>query len=446
MPIPVYRGKGYRASAKAFFGDTLSFMLARQKELGAFYRIRIPWRRLYIASDPDIFQEVLVQQNKKFRKSAAYRQMGVALGQGLLVSEGDFWRQQRRLIQPAFHKQALERLYQTMCDRTAVLLDQTEGDLKRNNEVDLSLWMSGLTSDIALKTMFTAESDRDSKEVARQITDTQAYVLYRIANPWYAPLFPLMPTHWKFRKDMRDFDKTIYGLIHDRRKSGQIHHDLLDLLLHAIDEDSGKAMSDQQLRDELITLYVAGHETSANALAWACQSLLDSPEWLGALQEEADRVMAGDTPTYEEWHQLELTRRFCDEVLRLYPPAHSIGREVMNPITLYDELIPKGSIILLSIYALHRNPDFWNNPDILDPDRFLQEQVANRSKYTWLPFGAGPRLCIGMRFAQLEIPLILASLIKRFDLTSIAGHHPKPSGMLTLKPMPGVRAMLSKRN
>lgn len=445
MPIPVYRGKGYRADAKAFFQDTLSFMSARQKELGPFYRIRIPWRRLYIASDPDIFQEVLVRQNKKFRKSAAYRQMGVALGQGLLVSEGDFWRQQRRLIQPAFHKQALERLYQTMRDRTEVMLDRTERDLQQDKEVDLSLWMSSLTSDIALKTMFTAESDRDSKEVARQITDTQAYVLYRIANPWYAPIFPLMPAHWKFRKDMRDFDKTIYGLIRERRNSGEIHHDLLDLLLHAIDEDTGKAMSDQQLRDELITLYVAGHETSANALAWACQCLLDSPEWLGALREEADRVMAGDTPTYDEWHQLDLTRRFCDEVLRLYPPAHSIGREVLTPITLYDEVIPKGSIILLSIFALHRNPDFWTHPEILDPDRFLPEAVAARSKFAWLPFGAGPRLCIGMRFAQLEIPLILASMVKRFNLAATDGPHPVPSGMLTLKPLPGVRARVSSR-
>lgn len=445
MTIPVYKGIGYRANARAFFGDTLKFVLERQQELGHLYRIKLPWRRLYISSDPEVFREVLINQQRGFRKSAGYREMAIALGNGLLTSEGDFWLRQRRLIQPAFHRSALEKLYAVMRAETERHLDRLAARVVVDPIVDMTLWMSTVTADIALKTLFSSEGRLDNDLVSRQITETQEYVLWRIARPWMKPLFPLLPRHRRFKKVLASFDANVHTIIRERRQSGALHHDLLDLLLHARDEETGEDMSDNQLRDEIMTLYVAGHETSANALAWAVQSLTDHPLYLEKAAAEASSVISGATPDWEEWQRLIFNQQVADEVLRLYPPAHSIGREVIGDVQLYGEKLPGHSIVLLSIYALHRNADLWPDPHRFDPLRFEKGQVANRDKYAWLPFGAGPRLCIGARFAAMEIPLVLAALLKRFSLHALPDSTPRPTGLLTLKPMPAVMTRLEER-
>jgi cytochrome P450 len=445
MPIPVYVGIGYRANARAFFGDTLRFVLDRQRELGHLYRIKLPWRRLYISSDPQVFREVLVNQQKAFRKSAAYREMAIALGNGLLTSEGDFWLRQRRLIQPAFHRTALEKLYRIMQSETERHLELLATRVAHDPVIDISLWMSSVTADIALKTLFSSEGRLNNEEVSRQITETQSYVLWRIARPWMKPLFPFLPRHRRFKRIMASFDANVHDIIRERRQSGTLHHDLLDLLLHARDEDTGASMSDNQLRDEIMTLYVAGHETSANALAWAAQCLMDHPEAMARAVGEADVSFEGASPGWDAWQRLVYHQQVSDEVLRMYPPAHSIGREVAGEVSLYGEKIPRRSIVLLSIYALHRHADLWPDPHRFDPSRFDPDRVAARDKFAWLPFGAGPRLCIGARFASMEIPLILAALLKRFSLQPIAHPTPRPTGLLTLKPIPAVMARLKER-
>jgi cytochrome P450 len=444
MAIPQYRGKGYRSTAREFFDDSLGFVLRRQAELGDLYRIRLPFRRLYISTDPAFFQEVLVNRQRQCRKSPAYREMGIALGNGLLTSEGDFWLHQRRLMQPAFHRGALEKLYAVMREETEAWLEDLARRVRLDPVVDLSQEMMRLTSEIALRTLFSSGSLRDSREVAGEILRTQAYVLWRVERPWLQPFFSLLPGYWRFRRDIRRFDQTVYDLIRQRRESGVLHQDLLDLLLHARDADSGEGMSDRQLRDEIITLYVAGHDTSANTLAWACQLLMDHPEVGQALGEEARTRYGTSTPDGETLRVLGLARQVSDETLRLYPPAHAIGREVAEPFSWQGETFSKGSILLLSIYGLHRHPGLWAEPDSFRPERFAGEAAEGRHKYAFLPFGAGPRLCIGAQFALQEIPLILSALFRRFRVHPLEGERPRPTGLLTLKPLPAVRARLEE--
>lgn len=445
MAIPVYRGGGYRATAREFFQDSLGFVLRRQQELGDLYRIRLPFRRLYIGTDPAFFQEVLVNRQRQCRKSPAYREMGIALGQGLLTSEGDFWLRQRRLMQPAFHRTALEKLYAVMRAETEAWLDDLAARVRRDPVVDLSQEMMRLTSEIALRTLFSTGSLRDSREVAAEILRTQAYVLWRVERPWLQRFFPLLPGYWRFRRDIRKFDHTVYALIRERRASGELRQDLLDLLLHARDADSGEGMSDRQLRDEIITLYVAGHDTSANTLAWACQLLMDHPDIGETLRQEALAGYDGPTPDAGTWPGLGMARRITDETLRLYPPAHAIGREVVQPFDWQGETLRRGDILLLSIYGLHRHPGLWTEPDRFLPERFGTEASEGRHKYAFLPFGAGPRLCIGAQFALQEIPLILSALFRRFRLEPLPGIAPRPTGLLTLKPLPAVMARLVER-
>lgn len=445
MAIPVYQGGGIRATAREFFQDSLGFVLRRQRELGDLYRIRLPFRRLFISTDPALFQEVLVNRQRQLRKSPAYREMGIALARGLLTSEGDFWLRQRRLMQPAFHRSALEKLYAVMRSETEAWLDDLAARVRRDPVVDLSQEMMRLTSDIALRTLFSTGALRDSREVAAEILRTQAYVLWRVERPWMQPFFPLLPGYWRFRRDIRRFNRTVYDLIRRRRESGELQQDLLDLLLHARDADSGEGMNDRQLRDEIITLYVAGHDTSANTLAWACQLLMDHPGTGEALAEEARTGYAGATPDATTWPTLGLARLITDETLRLYPPAHAIGREVVQPFDWKGETFTRGDILLLSIYGLHRHPGLWAEPDRFLPERFSALASEGRHKYAFLPFGAGPRLCIGAQFALQEIPLILSALFRRFRLEPLPGEAPRPTGLLTLKPLPAVRARLQER-
>jgi cytochrome P450 len=445
MAIKVYQGKGYWQNGQAFFSDTLEFVLKRQAELGSFYRLPLPFRRLYICSDPSIIQEVLVTKQKHFRKSIAYREMRIALGNGLLTSEGDFWLRQRRLIQPAFHRTALEKLYLTMQSVTASWLDRLAEEIKVEPIVDMANWMTHLTAEIALKTLFSSDKNQDNPDAARQIADAQAYVLWRVSRPWLKPIFPLLPRHWKFKRDMGLFDASVYAMIKERRETALTHHDLLDLLLHAKDEETGAFMADDQIRDEVLTLYVAGHDTSSNALSWACHCLANNPDSLDRLLTEVSYAFPDATPTYTELQQLTFTKMVTDEILRLYPPAHGIGREVAQPVAIADEVLESGSVIFMSLFALHRNPDFWDNPGQFNPDRFSSDHSSNRPKYAYLPFGAGPRMCIGMQFALQEIPLILASFVRRFHMEPVPGETTNPEALLTLKPMPGVRVRLSLR-
>lgn len=445
MQVPRYRRKGLGGAGRVFFRDPLDFVLRRQAELGPIYRIRIPFRDLYICSHPDLIREVLVDRNRLFRKSVAYREMRIALGNGLLISEGDLWLRQRRLMQPAFHRTALANLYHTMREEIEGWLDHIAPPSFGEARRDMLPEMTALASSIAMKTLFSTGDRTHNERAARQITDAQAYILWRLSRPWLTPFFRFLPRHRRFLKDMVDFDTMVYDLIAERRLSGEHRNDLLDLLLHARDEETGEPMDDRQLRDEVLTLYVAGHETSANVLAWACHLLATHPDWQERLAEEARLGFQGPTPSWEELQGMPLVRQVTEETLRLYPAAHAIGREAREDMDLAGLALKKGNIMFMSVYALHRNPALWESPHEFRPERFSEAAVAGRHKFAYLPFGAGPRLCIGAQFALQEIPLALASLVRRYRLEAIPGETATPTGLLTLKPHPGVRVRLVER-
>ena len=441
MSIPVYQTGGMRRTAQAFFRDTLQFTLDRQADTGRFYRLRIPVYRLYVASDPAIMDEVLVRQKKAFRKSPAYRELRLALGEGLLTSEGELWRQQRRLVQPAFHRTALIRLYEIMRAETARWIDRLHHRVQQEPNINLSAEMMQLASDIALKTLFSSDRLLEPDRLARQIHESQSYLLWRVAHPLWRPFFPFLRRHRRFQRELADLDATIYQLITQRRQSGTHPGDLLDLLMSAEEEGSGQRMSDRQLRDEIVTLYVAGHETSANALAWAGYLLSHHREVQDQLVHEVQQGLAEATPTQEELRSLTWTHQVSQEVLRLYPPAHAIGRQTTERVVLDTEILKPGSITFLAIYAMHRDPAWWPDPHRFDPARFSRSP----RKGTYLPFGAGPRMCVGAQFAQLEIPLVLSSLARHFEIIPVE-QSIRPTGLITLKPDPPIRVRLRPRH
>ncbi|MFP2910008.1 cytochrome P450 [Pyxidicoccus sp. 3LFB2] len=253
-----------------------------------------------------------------------------------------------------------------------------------------------------------------------------------------------LPSHRRFARDAGTLDRVVRGIIERRRRDGGEHHDLLQMLMEARDEDTGERMSDTQLRDEVMTLLLAGHETTASALAWTVMLLSQNPGARKDLEAELARELAGRTPTVEDLPRLALTRRVVDESLRLYPPAWIFSRAAIQDDVVGGFRVPKGSYVLIVPWVLHRHPKLWEKPEAFDPDRFLPEREKERPRFTFFPFGGGPRQCIGNQFALMELVLVLATLLQRVRLDLAPGHSLAPAPAITLRPKPGVFVTAAK--
>ena len=267
--------------------------------------------------------------------------------------------------------------------------------------------------------------------------------MYCVHQPYMIPWTFLNGRRRRFWQDLGRFDNTLQEMIGERRKMEQRPPDLLTMLLEAQDEETGEGMSDRQLRDEAITIFAAGHETSANGLAWTLYLLAQHPEMLRKVKAEVQRVLGDGLPQFEDLRNLSYTRQVVEEGMRLYPPAWAIGREAVETDEILGQTIPAKSILFLSIYALHRHPQLWTDPNRFDPDRFAPEQAKERSRWHYLPFGAGPRMCIGNNFALMEMQLLLALLVRQFNFTVAPGFTAELQPLITLKPKHGILLELS---
>ncbi|HEU4456661.1 MAG TPA: cytochrome P450 [Longimicrobium sp.] len=415
----------------AFRRDPLGFLARVQRAHGDVAGFRFGPRRLYLLSHPDLVRDVFVTHHRNFIKSRALQRARVLLGTGLLTSEGDFHLRQRRMAQPAFHRDRVAALAGAM----AAYAGRTADGWSAGREMDVAREMNRLTLSIAGDTLFGADVEGEAEGVARAL-DAALGMFDRLTNPLGVILDRLpLPGTIRLRRARAALDATIYGIIERRRASAGDRADLLSLLLAARDDEGdGGGMTDEQLRDEALTLFLAGHETTANALAWSWHLLAAHPEAEARLHAEVDAVVGGRLPTADDYPRLPYARAVFAESMRLYPPAWAIGREPLEDFAAGGYRIRAGTVVMMSPWVVHRDPRWWPDPERFDPGRWTPEAEAALPRFAYFPFGGGPRKCIGEGFAWMEGVIVLATLAQRWRLRPAPGAVVTTAPSITLRP------------
>ncbi|MBS1834852.1 MAG: cytochrome P450, partial [Acidobacteria bacterium] len=418
-----------------FRKDAPGFLLETRERYGDVAFLRLSGQDVYLLNHPDYIRDVLVTNQTNFTKSRVLERSKRMLGEGLLTSEGQFHLRQRRMIQSAFHRERL-RGYATAMTAWAI---RTRDRWQAGQTIDMSEEMARLTLGIVGQTLFSANVEEDAPEVGRALAE-----ILESFNMVMLPYFELLeklplPFLQRFREARETLDRIVYRIIAERRASGDDKGDLLSMLLLARDEDDDGSMTDEQVRDEAMTLFLAGHETTAVALTWAWYLLSQHPEVAARMRAE----IGNEPPGFDDLPRLKYVEMVFAETLRLYPPAWAIGRKAIAGHRINGEYETKaGSILLQSPYVMHRDPRYFAEPDRFDPDRWLPENVAERPKFSYLPFGGGTRVCIGERFAWMEGVLLLATIAQRWSPKLSPGHPVRHKALLTLRPAFGMKMIL----
>jgi cytochrome P450 len=421
--------------------DPLTLFLESRARYGDVVRFKFGPFDYYLVNDPNVVKHVLVDNPKGYVKSRNYLGLKVVLGEGLLTSEGDHWRRQRKLSQPAFHREKLAGFASMMSMATRDMLTRWK-DEDEKGAFCIHAEMMRLTFRIVGLTLFSSDVDGDAKKVGEAME-----VAMHWANDYAESMFripPSIPTpaNVRFRRAKKTLDDVVFRLIADRRKtaqkSGDYGDDLLGMLMGSTEEGSEAGMDDRQLRDEIITMILAGHETTANLMSWTFHLLSKHPDVERRVREEAVRVLGDRDPVLEDVKALEYTRMVLDEALRLYPPAWVFERQAIVADQLGDYRIEPGAIIGLCPYVLHRHPDHWENPEGFDPERFRPDRAEKRARYAYLPFGGGPRTCVGNHFAMMETQILLAMIVRDQRLELEPSHKVVVDPVITLRPKTGI--------
>jgi cytochrome P450 len=384
-------------------------------------RLRVGPASLYVVHHPDHVQHVMVENNRNYWKGPAFNRAAFLFGRGLVMNEGESWLHQRRLMSPAFSHARVAGLVPIMADVARRKGDAWEAAARAGRPVEMVHEMMTITLEIIARTMFsTSVTDDDVRRMADAFGTILRHISLRFATFWLPERIPL-PGAAKANAAVARLEEIVRRAVGQRRATGEHPDDLLSMLLDARDAATGEPMSDRQLRDEVLTTLFGGYEATADSLAWTWHLLARHPEAEARLRDEIDAVMAGDTPTAEELGRMDYTRRLVMESMRLYPPFWWNLRAARQDDPVGGTRIPAGATVLLVTYATHRHPEFWDDPDRFDPDRFLPEAVAGRHRHAYVPFGTGQRACIGRHLAMLETPLVLATLARRFRPVAIPG-------------------------
>jgi cytochrome P450 len=408
------------------------------KQYGDIVYLPTAGQHVYFLNHPDHVREVLVTQQHKFKKSRVLERAKALLGEGLLTSEGAFHLRQRRLVQPAFHRERLIGYGATMVQRACAARERwTAGSV-----IDMSQEMMRVTMDIVSRTLFSAEVDAEADEIARALDGV--FELFDIILMPYSEWLQKLPLPMmnRFHAAQERLDATIYGLIRERRASGEDKGDLLSMLLLAQDDEGEGGMSDKQVRDELLTLFLAGHETTANALTWGWYLLSQNREAEARFHAEVDSL--GRVPEVGDLENLPYTGAVFAEALRMFPPAWAIGRRALEDVEFGGYRIPAGCVVLVSPYVTQRDERWFEGAEEFRPERWLEEDAA-RPKFAYFPFGGGSRVCIGERFAGMEGVLLLAAIGQRFSFHLVPGHRVERKAQITLRPKFGMRMVASSR-
>ncbi|HEX6291708.1 MAG TPA: cytochrome P450 [Herpetosiphonaceae bacterium] len=441
------RGRPIVGLLPAFRRDPIATLTQVTREYGDIAHFKLGPQHVVLLNQPDYIKDVLVTHQRHFMKGRGLQRAKKMLGEGLLTSEGEFHLRQRRLAQPAFHKQRIARYGETMAQYAALMREQwTDGAT-----LDVAQEMMHLTLAIVGKTLFDADVGTDeADEIGAALNDSMA--MFRLVTLPFADLLERLPlpSTRRFRKARARLDATIYRIIAERRRhlaaDGADRGDLLSMLLLAQDhEGDGGSMTDLQLRDEAMTIFLAGHETTANALTWTWYLLSQHPDVEARLHAEIDSVLGGRLPTADDVPQLPYAEMVLSESMRLYPPAWILGRLALDEYTLDSYRMPAGTLVLMSQYVTHHDPRYFPAPLSFDPQRWTPERRAQIPKFAYFPFGGGTRRCIGEGFAWVESILVLATIAQRWRLRLVPGHPVELQPLITLRPKHGMRMVVERR-
>ena len=417
--------------------DPLAVFSGWAREFGDIFYYRAGWIHVYFLNSPELIESVLVTNQQNFRKDRVIQNSRWFLGQGLLTSEGGEWLRQRRLSQPAFHRERLALYARIINGCAEEMLDSWKDGENR----DVHQEMMQLTLRVVAKVLFSVDVKNESKEVAAALNLLMKHSsgARMLLPPWvrYLPL----PFLIRVRRAVRQLDEVVYRIIRERRRSENDNGDLLSMLMSARDED-GSRMTDRQLRDEVMTFLLAGHETTALSLSWAWFLLSENPEAENKLHHELARVLDGKNPSFEDLPRLCYTEAVVKESVRLYPPAWSLARTAAEDFEIGGYLVPAGSNVVMSQWIMHRDPRFFPSPEQFDPGRWFEEHTQRLPRFAYFPFGGGPRYCVGASFAMMEATLLLAAIAQRFRLRMVPGHNVVPVPSITLRPKYGIKMSL----
>jgi len=430
-------GKRYPTPFHFFFEarrDPMAMLRAAAREYGDIVRFDAWPLVLHLVFDPEHIKYVLQDNNRNYWKGNLIARVKPLIGEGLFTSEGDFWLRQRRLTQPAFHRQRIESFASIMSTAAARMLDGWESIAAQAKPFDLMEEMSRVTLSIVGQALFGIDLIHDAADVGRAMLVALQFVSEEAFRFFPAVLAIPTPRNRRFKQARAELDRVVLGIIDCRHHAASAGDDLLAMLMEARDAETGEGMSDRQLRDEIITFILAGHETTAVTLAWASLLLAQAPTVTDRLRQEVSNVLAGNAPTLADLSRLELTRRVIDETLRLYPPVAVISRETFAADEIGGYAIPAKSGVMLCPYVTHRHPALWPEPDRFDPDRFTAGQCARRPRFAYFPFSGGPRLCIGNEFALMEATILLAMIVQRYRIESVPEHVVQHEVRVTLRP------------
>nr|WP_290665614.1 cytochrome P450 [Ardenticatena sp.] len=441
---PVVKLSWWNGTLRHFAQHRAQSLLETFATHGDVVAIQFPGRTITLVAHPDGVQHILRDNHQNYVKSEAYQRISLVLGKGLITAEGDHWRRQRHLIQPVFTPRHVNHFAATMLTHIRAFL-ATWRRIEDRQTIDISQEMMRLTLDIIADTMFGADVSDAVPAVRAALNEVMKFARTRMPLAFYPERWIPTPAGRRFTRAVAALDDIVYRFIEQRRRDQTEREDLLGLLMRATYEDDGTFMNDKMLRDEVMTIFLAGHETSATALTWIWMLLSQHPATRRRLYEELDHVLDGRLPTLDDLPHLRYTEAIVKEAMRLYPPAWVVGRQARDDDVVMGYHIPAGMFVVTSQYVTHRHPAFWDNPEGFDPERWLDAQRQPAHRFAYFPFGGGPRICIGKHFAMLEIMLVLASLAQFYELDLVPGHPIALQPSVTLRPAHGMMMRFTQR-
>ncbi len=418
--------------------DTLGFFSRMAAEYDGVSILPIGREKVFLLNDPDALEHIFVTNWRGYRKSDFYNKVRPLFGNGIATSEGEFWRRQRQLMNPAFHRESLQRIGTIMRASTAAKVAEWRAR-PDSQTANVSAEMTNLSLAIVMESLFGADAAAHTDAIAEAV-DTMLEICER--RVWALPDLhglPVSPLYWRHRRARATLDRIMYDIIERRCQTGEAGQDLLGMLLGARDPETGEGMTNEQLRDETTTLLVTGHESTANAIVWAFYMLAHHPEIEAKVRTEIEQVCGGQTPTDEDLRNLSYQRMVINEVMRLYPPAWTVSRTALKDDVINGYPVPAGSSVMVSPYVIHRNPRYWPDPDKFDPSRFLPEQQDQRPKFSYIAFGGGPRSCIGGNFAMMEMQIVITMLLQAFYLDLAPQPPIEREAVISIRPKQGIR-------
>lgn len=450
------KGHWFYGSLRERNKDAVAFFIKTFREHGDFYRLRLLHVPLFVTSRASLAKEILHDRPTEFVRKRVFDELSAIFGHGLLTSEGERWRKRRKLIQPAFHQQSLNGLFDAMVNGTEEMMRKWDDSLRSENSIsrDVSDDLMKATLRIVSEALFGFDTAKFEKPIAQAVSFLLPGTFFRLQALPLSNYLPIKRNR-EYKRQLSLLNKIIREIIEKRRAENEPRRDLLGMLMTAVHEDEPGStvqpktgLSNEDLRDEIMTMFLAGHETTANGLAWTLHLLAENPDVEKKMCEEIDRVLGGEGGRLrlEQLRELTYTRMVFEESIRLFPPVWSIPRTILKPTTIAGVPLPKNGIISVNTFLLHRNPENFKEPLKFDPERFSPERRKEIDRYAYLPFAAGPHTCIGNQFALMEAQVILASIFRRYRLRKPANEPQiRPVGTITLRPDPAIVRVIQRR-